>query len=432
MNIQVTPHHPSRLGVSLGVSWSPQCWLLSMLTVVQIKAAKPTAKAYKLADSGGLYLLVQPKGTKLWRYKFRLGGVEGLDALGSYPEVGLSEARQAHGESRRLVAQGINPVLARRDRRQALAQAHLAREQGSFAAVASDWAAATAEGLRPATLKQRERELKNDLLPKLKGRQIKSITRVEITALLKAVEKRAPEVARNLRNQLWSTFEYAIDSGLINANPVPSIRVLKKRDQTNHPALSPDQIGEFLKQLDDRSRFSEQTRVAMLLVMLTTCRKSEVIGGKWSEIDLKTGEWEIPPERMKSKRPHWVPLSSQALGLLCELRGLIPVGQELLFPNRRDSRRPMANRSLNAVMERLGYSGVGTPHGMRAAFSTHFNGIDANADVIELCLAHAPMSKTRAAYNRHLYKDERRAMLQEWADRLDVLRKMGAATKPRG
>lgn len=401
-----------------------------MLTAVQIKAAKPTSKAYKLADSHGLYLLVQPKGAKLWRYKFRLGGVEGLDALGSYPEVGLAEARQAHGESRRLVAQGINPVIAKKDRKQALIQANLAREKGTFATVASDWASATAEGLRATTRKQREREINNDLLPKLKSRQIKDITRVEVTALLKAVEKRAPEVARNLRNHLWGIFEYAIDSGLIDANPVPSIRVLKKRDQANHPALSPDQASEFLKKLDDRSLLNEQTRIAMLLVMLTTCRKSEIIGGKWSEIDQKSGEWEIPAERMKGKRPHWVPLSSQTLDLLCELRKLIPADHEFLFPNRRDPRRPMANRSLNALMERLGYGGIGTPHGMRATFSTHFNGINANPDVIEACLAHVPMNKTRAAYNRHPYKEERRAMLQEWANYLDSLRNSAGKVVP--
>jgi len=400
-----------------------------VLTAVQINAAKPAAKAYKLADSGGLYLLVQPSSAKLWRYKFRLGGVEGLDALGRFPEVTLAQARQAHGESRRLVAQGINPVLARKDRKQALIQANLAREKGSFAAVAADWAAATAHGLRPATLKQREREMRNDLLPKLKARQIKDINRVEITALLKAVEKRAPEVARNLRNYLWSIFEYAIDSGLISANPVPSIRILKKRDQKNHPALSPDQIGEFLRKLDERALLEEQTRIAMLLVTLTTCRKAEIIGGKWEEINLEAGEWEIPGERMKKGRTHWVPLSKQAIGLLRQLRKLTPANQVLLFPNRRDPRRPMANRSLNAVMERLGYSGEGTPHGMRSAFSTHFNGLNANADVIELCLAHAPMGKTRAAYNRHLYKEERRKMLQDWADRLDYLRKKRSSTK---
>lgn len=414
----------------MGVFWRPRCWLPTMLTAVQINAAKPAAKAYKLSDSGGLYLLVQPTGAKLWRYKFRLGGVEGLDALGGYPEVSLAEARKAHGESRRLVAEGINPVLARRERKRALIQATLVREKGSFEAVAADWSAATAHGLRASTVRQRERELAKDLLPKLRARQIKDITRVEITNLLKTIEKRAPEVARNQRNHLWGIFEYAIDSGLVDANPIPSIRVLKKRAQENHPALTPDEIGAFLRDLDDRSRLNEQTRIAMLLVILTACRKNEIIGGRWEEIDLEAGEWEIPAERMKNKRPHWVPLSAQAIALLKQLRELGPGSSTLLFPNRRDPKRPMANRTLNAVMERLGYSGKGSPHGMRASFSTHFNGMNSNPDVIELCLAHTPMAKTRAAYNRHLYKDERRALLHDWANWLDQTR--GAASSPAG
>ena len=393
-----------------------------MLTAVQIKSAKPAAKAYKLADSGGLFLLVTPTGQKYWRYKFRIGGVEGLDALGAFPEVSLAEARQAHAESRRCVAQGINPVQARKERKQALAQAYLEREQGSFAAVAAEWAEATAEGLRPATLRQREREMNNDLLPKFKARQIKGIKRVEITAQLKSVERRAPEVARNLRNYLWGIFEHAIESGLMDANPVPSIRLMKKRDQTNHPALSLDQIGELLVQLDDRSQMAEQTRIAMLLVMLTACRKSEIINGRWEEIDLDKGEWEIPAERMKAKRAHWVPLSPQAIKLLRELRKLVPTSQEHLFPNRRDPKRPMANRSLNAVLERLGYNGSGTPHGMRASFSTYFNSIHAEKDVVELCLAPCPMSKTRGADNRHEYMAERRTMLEDWANKFDALR----------
>ena len=406
-----------------------------MLTAVKINSAKPAAKAYKLTDSGGLYLLVQPKGAKLWRYKFRIGGVEGLDALGSYPEVALAQARQLHAESRRLVAQGINPVLARKDRKQAIIQANLVREKGSFATVAADWSEATAKGQRPKTIQQRERELKNDLLPKLKNRPIQEINRVEITTLLKAVEKRAPEVARNLRNYLWGIFEYAIDSGLINANPVPSVRLMKKRQQINHANLPPDRIGDLLRKLDGRSRLNESTRTAMLLMMLTASRKSEVISGEWREIDLEAGSWEIPAERMKSNRDHWIPLSDQAIGLLRDLREQTPADQELLFPNRRDPRRPMAGRTLNALMERLGYSGEGTPHGMRAAFSTHFNEEHAGGDetskvgkeAVEYCLSHIPMGMTRAAYNRYTYKKERRVILQDWANHIDLLR----ASKPR-
>lgn len=391
-----------------------------MLTAVRINAAKPEEKAYKLADSGGLFLLVQPTGAKLWRYKFRLGGIEGLDALGSYPEVTLAEARKAHSESRRLVAAGVNPVTARRERKQALVQAHLARDKGAFSTVVADWTAATSGSLRPSTVKQRERELANDVLPKFKTRQISDITRVEITALLKSVEKRAPEVARNQRNHLWGIFEYAIDTGLIDANPVPSVRILKRREQENHPALTPDEIGSFLRDLEDRAKIEAQTRIAMLLVVLTSCRKSEVINGRWSEVDLETGGWEIPAVRMKNGKPFWVPLSRQAIVLLRELRDLVPAASAVMFPNRRDPKRPMASRSLNAVMERFGYGRRGTPHGMRASFSTHFNGLQANRDVIEWCLAHTSMGKTRAAYNRYEYKEERRLMLQEWADWLDA------------
>ena len=158
-------------------------------------------------------------------------------------------------------------------------------------------------------------------------------------------------------------------------------------------------------------------------MMLAACRKVEATAAEWSEFDLKRGGWEIPGERMKASHPHWVPLPWQAVTLLAEWRAIAPKGQKYLFPNRRDSNRPMAGRTLNALMDRLGFGGKGTPHGMRAAFSTHFNGRHASADVIERCLAHVSANAVRAAYNRHAYRKERRAMLQKWADHLDLLHK---------
>lgn len=394
-----------------------------VLTTLQIKSAKPAERAYKLADTGGLFVLVQPNGSKLWRYKFRLDGVEGLQALGAFPEVSLADARVAHAESRKLVAKGIHPVQARREERESRAQAELHRVKGSFGAVCADWNKATSADLRPATVQQRNREIEKDLMPRFRDRPISKITRLELTAALKEVEARAPEVARNVRNYLWGIFEHAIDSGLIEDNPVPPVRVLRKRNQENHPALSPELLGEFLRKLDAFDTIHEQTRIAMLLVVLTACRKSEVIGGKWSEVDLDTAEWEIPAKRMKAGRAHWVPLSRQAVKLIRDLRAIAEEGSVYMFPNRRDPDRPMADRSLNALMERLGFSGDGTPHGMRATFSTHFNASGANIDVIENCLAHVPANRVRAAYNRHAYRVERREMLQAWADQVDALRK---------
>lgn len=390
-----------------------------MLTALKIKTAKPAERAYKIADGGGLFLLVQPNGSKLWRYKFRLQGVEGLQALGAFPEVGLAEARAAHAASRQLVASGVNPVQARRFERESKALASMHRDKGSFETMYADWDAATSVGLRAGTVDQRRREVDKDLVPIFRGRSVTSISRLELTTALKVVEARAPEVARNLRNHLWGIFEHAIDSGLIEDNPVPPLRVLRKRNQQNHPALAPSRLGAFMRALDETDSLSQQTRIAMRLLVLTACRKNEVVGGRWSEIDLEAAAWEIPPERMKAGRPHWVPLSRQSMHWLRELRTSVEES-DLLFPNRVDPGRPMADRSLNAVMERLGLSGQGTPHGMRAAFSTYFNASGSNIDVIEHCLAHVPVNRVRAAYNRHQYQDERRVMMQAWADYLDA------------
>ena len=173
---------------------------------------------------------------------------------------------------------------------------------------------------------------------------------------------------------------------MLEINPVPPIRILKKRKQKNHAALSPPQISEFLGAVNLGVN-ELSTRIAMQLMMLSACRKVEATGAEWPEFDLKRGGWEIPAERMKAGHPHWVPLPRQAIALLTELRAIVPKGQQYLFPNRRDPNRPMAGRTLNALMDRLGFGSNGTPYGMRAAFSTHFNGRHANADVIERCLA---------------------------------------------
>lgn len=194
--------------------------------------------------------------------------------------------------------------------------------KGSSGAVLAEWNAATSADLRPATGLQRNHEVEKDLTPRFEDRPISKITRIELTTAPKEVETRAPEVARNLRIYLWGIFECAIDSGHIEDYPVPPVRVLRKRNQVNHRALSPELLGEFLRQLDAFDTIHAQTRIAMLLVVLTACRKAGVIGGKWREIDLEAAEWEIPAERMKAGGAQRVPLSRQAVKLIKELRAL--------------------------------------------------------------------------------------------------------------
>ncbi len=335
-------------------------------------------------------------------------------ALGKYPDVGLKRARELHAEARRLVASGLDPVHSRQQER-------LKEGFATFGALIASWRTTTDSKLRKISVAQREREIKNDLLPKFGHRRLSQITRMELLDHLRTVEKRAPETARNLRTHLNAAFEHGIDVGLVETNPTPPRRLFQSRRPGHHRALPSSELGRFLNSLS-QSTASVETKAAMQLMLLTACRKAEAIGAEWSEFDLETGEWTIPRERMKADREHWVPLPAQALELLRSLRSSREQGVKHVFPNRRDPGRPMAARSINALFTRLGFQQIGTPHGMRALFSTHFNKLGASVDVIEHCLAHAPPNAIRAAYNRHQYKVERRAMLQEWADHADAAR----------
>lgn len=385
-----------------------------ILTETQIRGAKPQTKPFKLVDPGGLVLLIQPTGAKLWRYRFTLNGAEGMLALGKYPDIPLKRARELHQEARRLVANGINPV---HHRKQAAIQASLS----NFGALAQSWDEVSRAKLRPATRDQRRREFQKHLLPRFQTRDASSITRPELAQFLTRLSQSTPETARNLRTYLNAIFEYGIDIGLISSNPTPPTRVLAARQSKHHASLPVHRMGSFLKALD-QGKASEETRIAMLLVVLTASRKNEVVEAEWSEFDLEGMSWTIPASRMKAKRAHWVPLSIQAKEQLIALKTRTG-GRVHLFPNRTDPKRPMANRTLNALLERLKFGDESTPHGMRSAFSTHLNKLGANVDVIEHCLAHSPIDKVRAAYNRHAYQDERREMLQAWADYLDDQRK---------
>jgi integrase len=388
------------------------------LSDAAVKNAKAKSRPYKLTDGGGLFLLVQPNGAKLWRYKFRLHGKEGLMAIGAYPDLSLAAARTEHRAARAKVATGQNPVHTRQEDRRQAAQEALRQQIGLFANVVEGWNDSTKPALAHLTIKQRDREIAKYLLPAFGTRLIQSITRTDIAQLLKRVEVRAPEVARNLRNYLSGIYEHAIGVGLLEASPVPPAKILKKRNQVSHKAMTPSQVPGFLRAVEHCTAEPE-TKAAMMLVILTACRKSELIGARWSEFDLDAGEWLVPADRMKNRREHWVPLPHQAVTILRQLHATATTA--LIFPNRRNASVPMADRSLNMMMRRIGFVGE-TVHGFRSLFSTHFNQLGANPDVVERCLAHSQKDKVRAAYNRHQYRQERQQLMQQWADYIDSLR----------
>lgn len=399
------------------------------LNAAKVAAASTKDKARKLSDGGGLYLYVLPKGKdgkhrRLWRYKYRINGREGLFAIGALSEIGLADARRIHRAARWLVERGISPADYVREEIARHEEERARRKVNTFTTLCEAWLARDAAKLASVTMAQRRRELDKNVTPLLGAKQIADIRKAELATLLLDIEARAPEVARNVRQHLNGIFEYAEEQGIISASPVPGPKVLKPRRQTPHAALATEMVGPFLRTIETAG-MKPQTRIAVRLLLLTAVRKRELLAARWDEFDLDKAEWNIPAGRMKMREPHWVPLSRQSVALLRELKRLSHGDQ--LFPNIRDPKKPMTGNAINALFARLGYLEQTKPHGLRALFSTYANAAGWNPDVIEKCLAHQHKDAIRAKYNRHEYRKEQRDILQRWADQLDRWHKNASA-----
>ncbi|MCG9031189.1 tyrosine-type recombinase/integrase [Laribacter hongkongensis] len=388
----------------------------NLLTDVQVRNAKP---GDKLSDGGGLYLLVKPSGAKLWQYRFKILGQESTHAIGEYHPTALSlrEARRRRNTARDLVSQGFNPNTVRKEERQRIAQEELLKKTNTFKAAYERWLAATEQGVDLKTISQRRREIER-YAKSIFSHSVDKITRKNIVEILEPLEKNIPEVARNMRQYFMAIFELLIDDGVLASNPCPVRRNIKRGPVRHHPAIFEDAIVHFMRCLEQDKTSDFKSIVATKLVMLTVCRKSEATSARWDEFNLENCEWFIPATRMKTGVAHWIPLSTQVVALLKEWHCYSNGSTPYVFPNRRDPTKPMAGNTLNAIMNRHGLRGKGTPHGLRSGFSTYFNKRNESRDAIERCLAHEPSNKIRAAYNRWDYAPERRRLLQLWANYL--------------
>jgi integrase len=381
------------------------------LTDPKIRQAKPTDKPYKLFDGGGLFLLVQPNGAKLWRLKYRFVGKEKLLAIGSYDKgVSLKRAREARDKARDQLTEGIDPGARKKQEK------HAEREQAenTFRAIALNWAdtygAHWSETHRTRVLTS----LEVDAFPALGALPIKEITPPMVLEVIRAVESRgALDVASRVLQRTSSIFRFAIQTGRATYNPAADMRgVLKTRKVEHRSTISRGELPEFLKKLDSYSG-DPITKLALRLIILTFVRTGELRGARWEELNIDQGEWRIPAERMKMRSSHIVPLSPQALGVVEELRLL--TGQfDLLFPSQRDQQRPISENTLLYAIYRLGYHKRATVHGFRALASTILNETGFRPDVIERQLAHVERNKVRAAYHRSEYLEERRKMMDWW------------------
>lgn len=397
------------------------------LTDAAARNAKPSAKPLKKFDSSGLYLLVQPTGSKLWRLKYRFGGKEKLLALGSYPEIPLLKARARRDEARQKLADGIDPGQARKDENAARQVA----AANSFEAVARAWWASWSTTRSTKHAAEVMRRLELDVFPGIGALPVSSITASQILTVSLKIEKRG---ALNLAKRAYQTcgqvLRYAVAHGLADRNAAADVKpsdALRPTRKVNYARLDVKEVPELLRKIDtyDGSVF---TRLALRLMALTFVRTSELIGARWSEFDLEAAEWRIVPERMKMKTPHIVPLSTQAIAVLTELLALRQ-GRDLVFPGERDHARPMSNNTILFALYRMGYHSRMTGHGFRGVASTILHELGHRHDLIELQLAHQERNAVSAAYNHATYLPQRQKMMQEWADHLDALRS-GAKVLP--
>jgi len=390
------------------------------LSDTAVRNAKPKAKPFKLYDLGGLFVFVTPSGGKHWRLKYRHGGKEKLLTLGRYPEVSLKDAREKRDAARIQMAQGLDPGQHKREQR----AAQVEEVTGSFEAVAREWIAKQGPTWSAGHAQTLTTRLARDVFPWLGARPIGAITALELLTCLRRIEERgAIETAHRVNQTCGQIFMYAIRSGRATHNPAANLRgALAPVEASHHASITePKAVGGLLRAIEGYQGHWV-TRCALRLAPLVFVRPGELRQAEWAEFDLDAAEWRIPAARMKMKVQHIVPLSTQALALLREMRPLTGKGR-YVFPSARPAERPMSNNAVLAALRRLGYGkDEMTGHGFRSMASTLLNEQGWNRDAIERQLAHGERNQVRAAYNYAEYLPERRKMMQAWADYLDKLR----------
>lgn len=386
------------------------------LTDTNVRNAKPPQRPTKLFDGHGLYLLLNPDGSRWWRLKYRIEGREKLLSLGVYPEVSLRQARERRDEAKRLIADGIDPSAKRKAEK--LSQAD------SFEAVAREWFEKHSPSWAAGHADKIIRRLERDIFPWIGKRPVGSISAIELLTCLRRIERRgALETAHRALQNCGRVFRYAVATGRAERDPTADLRgALPPTTQEHHASITePAAVGELLRAMDGY-RGNAETQLALQLAPLVFVRPGELRKAEWAEFDLDGAEWRIPAERMKMNAQHIVPLSRQALSILLQLKAL--TGKyRFVFPSVRSPERPMSENTVNAALRRLGYTNDQmTGHGFRSMASTLLNEQGWHRDSIERQLAHGERDKVRAAYNYAEHLPERRKMMQAWGDYLDVLK----------
>lgn len=400
------------------------------LSDTAIRKAKPAAKPVRLFDGGGLYLEIAPSGGKLWRWKYRHAGKEKRLALGAYPDVTLAAARERHAEGRRLLAAGVDPG----EQRKAEKRAGEERAANSLEVIAREYQAKKASERTAGTAHRAQAWMQQHVFPLLGARPVDAVEAPELLAVLQRMVKRGTvDSANRVRAELSGVFRYAIATGRATRDPAGDLRdALPKHTKTHFASMTEaTDIAGLLHAIDGYTG-DPRTLAALKLSPMLFQRPGELRGMEWSELDLDAAEWRIPASRQKLPKAqkeslrtpdHVVPLPAQAVAILRELHGLTGRGR-FVFSGLRTPARPMSENTVNAALRRMGYTSEQmTAHGFRHMASTRLNEMGWNPDAIERQLSHRVAGGVvRGTYNQAQYLDERRKLVQAWADYLDALR----------
>jgi Integrase len=386
------------------------------LTHTEVDRSKPQEKEYTLQDGDGLYLIVRPNGSKVWRFNYYRPVVtpkkRALLSFGSYPDVSLATARTKRDEARALVSDGIDP----QNRQKQKIEAAQVEAQSIFSVVARNWWDLKKTSVSADHAFDIWRSIERDLLPIIGDTPIQELKPRTLIQALEPVKQRGSlETLRRIIQRLNEIMIYAINSGLTDINPASGISyVFEKPKKEHQPSIRPERLPELMTALSN-ANVTLQTRCLIMWQLLTIVRPVEAVSARWDEIDITSCRWVVPAEIMKMKREHIVPLCKQAMSILDLLRP-ITGHREFVFPSIKDPTKPMNSQTVNAALKRMGFKGELVSHGMRSIASTAMNEAEFNPDVIEAALAHLEKDEVRRAYNRSVYIDQRIDLMQWWGD----------------
>lgn len=402
------------------------------LTDIKVRTTRPSDKPFKLTDGQGMHLLINPNGSKYWRLQYRFGGKQKVLALGVYPMVSLGEARRKRDEAKKLVSDGIDP--SEKKKADKIEQS----EALTFEAVARDWHTACKRKWSDSHSERVLKSMEDGLFTAIGKRKISELNTRDLLAPIKAVEASGRlEVASRLQQRTTAVMRYAVQNGLIDYNPAQEMAgAIAVAKRVHRPALPFERFSELLERIDS-FKGRKLTKLAVKLTLLIFIRSSELRFARWSEIDLENAMWTIPAEReplpgvkhshrgSKMRTPHLVPLSCQALAVLMEIKE-ISGDHELVFIGDHDFRKPMSENTVNKALRSMGYDTTVEVcgHGFRAmACSALIESGLWSKDAVERQMSHQERNSVRAAYiHKAEHLDERKLMLQWWADYLDLLR----------